>query len=364
MNTEITIIDQITQIEAQSGATLEIDIVKLTSTANRAKLITKPETDEDFVEVVEIRKELAKGRKVVSDFFMSARKGFNDKASAIIEIQKDTLENFTPEEERMKAFEKVRKDEAIRVARLEVMPARMARLAAIGFEIDLGEDWMGTLEEYVETFEDADFEIMVVQVQGAKNEADRVALAEEKAAMEAEAQAKQDKLDADKAHADAVEKAREDERRLAVEALQVEKEKFEADRKQDVQNRIDAQNRARINELVNLGLHYDDEAQSYVKDDFNVALVELKMSTHEEWAVLMKKIGDEMNRRKVVADAAEKARIETEEKDKAEKARVATAADQKYQAWVAGLGEGEFKFITQEDGSVEAYKLMSTYAKN
>ena len=52
-------------------------------------------------------------------------------------------------------------------------------------------------------------------------------------------------------------------------------------------------------------------------------------------------------------------------KEEAEARRLAEQkakeADERFQAWKAGLGEGEFKFITLENGDVEAYKLIDVY---
>mgnify|MGYP003648411404 CR=1 FL=1 len=193
----------------------------------------------------------------------------------------------------------------VREARLEAMPARMERLAAIGGEIDLGEEWMGTLEEYVETFEDADFEIMIVQVQGKKNEADRLEIAEAKAKVEADIVAANEALAAKQAASDAIEAARQEERDNAAEA---EERRLDAIRK-------DAADKARI-----------------AQEETDRVAAEVKAKADAEAAGV----------------AAMAARV----------------ADEAYQTWASNLPAGPIKFITLENGNVEAYKLVSTYAKN
>jgi hypothetical protein len=316
MSTEITVQSKVEEVIAKSGVAFELDLTQVASLAERGKAITNID-DENFVEV---KKEMQQTRKYVTTYFEDARSEFNKMSKGVIDVQKMVLAEFVPEEDRMKELEKAEKERVVREARLEVMPARMERLAAIGGEIDLGEEWMGTLEEYVETFDDADFEIMVVQVQGKKNEADKLEIAAAKAKVEADIVAANEALAAKQAAADAIEAARQEERDNAAAALKAAQDKVEADKANAEAIRLD-------------GIQKDAAEKARIKQ--------------EETDRVAAKV-------KAEADA-EAARVAAE---------VAKAADVKYQAWVEGLGEGDYKFITLENGNVEAYKLVSTYAKN
>lgn len=50
----------------------------------------------------------------------------------------------------------------------------------------------------------------------------------------------------------------------------------------------------RIAECVGLGLHYDFRAGSYVKDGFNIAMVEIKTLGDAEWAALLLEVKEKM----------------------------------------------------------------------
>lgn len=308
------------EIIKKSGVELELDITELHSLADQAKAIISVD-DENFKEV---KKSLANKRKEISEGFMDARKEFNRMSKGVIEIQNQLLDIFTPQEDRLKALDKAEKERLVREARLESLPARKERLAAIGDAVEV------TYDELL-GMEDADFEIYIVGRQSAKNEADRLALAAEKEAMEAENRRREAELAAEKAKQDAIEQARLEERQKAEDALKVEKERLKREKAEAEARRVREQQEA-----------------------------------------------EERRLDAIRKEAAEKARIEQEEKDKvaaeeqakkdAEAKRLADIkakeADEKYQAWITGLGEGEFKFITLADGSVEAYKLVGTYAKN
>ncbi len=316
--TEITIIDKIKEIENTSGAVFEINLLQVTALANQAALITDPKTEDDFVQVTEIRKDLAKYRKIVSDFFMAARKGFNEKAKAIIQIEKDTLETFTLEEDRMKAFEKVRKSKVVRQERLEALPMKVERLDAIGDEIPYDTDEILAME-------DAEFEIYINQRQTDKNEADRIEIEEAKAKVEDDIRKANEALEAKRLEADRIETARQEERDLANDKLRIDRERLETEKAESEARRI-------------------SEAKE----------------VEEQRLDAIKK------------EESEKQRIIQEEKDKAEaeaKVKIAAIAekeaDEKYQTWLKEIdyNESSFKLITLSDGSVEAYELVGTYKK-
>ena len=309
MKQEITIIDQVQDVIHTSGVVFELDINELFSLSERGKAITSV-NDKNFVSV---KKEMQQKRKYVTEYFEAARKGFNDKAKGVIDIQKLVLAEFTPQEDRLVAMDKAEKERVVKEARLEGLPVRKERIAAIGGEVILPEEWMGTFDDYLLEMEDADFEIYVVQRQAEKNEADRLALVAEREAMEAKAKASQDALNAQKAQADAIEVARVQERELAAENLRLAQQQLVDERKEA------ADRKAR-----------------------------------EEAQVIQKEKDDA--ERKVRAEADAKAAV------------AAKAADAEYQTWLSGIGCNEtnkinYKFITQSNGNVDAYAFVGTFIK-
>jgi hypothetical protein len=316
------------EVISKSGIELELDITELHNLAEQSKTITSV-SDENFKEV---KKSLANKRKEISEGFMDARREFNRMSKGVIEVQNTLLDIFRPEENRLLALDKEEKARLIKEARLESLPRRKERIAAIGGEVILPEEWMGTFDEYLLEMEDADFEIYVVQRQGEKNEADRLALAAQKEEMEAKAKAAQDALDAQKAQADAIEAARVHERELAAENLRLSEQRLEDERKA--------------------------AAARVAQDAADKVAAEEKLVKDKEHEAA----------RKVQAEAdAEAARVQAEEEK---------AANVEYQAWLLEIGwteenKSSFKFITIGEGdnqTVEAYKAVGiykkTYAKN
>ena len=323
---EITIQSKVQDIITKSGVPFELEMTDVFNLAERGKAITSID-DENFVEV---KKEMQQKRKEVTEYFEDARKEINRASKGIKSVQDLVLDEFVPQENRLKEMDKAEKERLVMEARMESLPKRKERLEAIGGEVTLPEEHIGDLDDYLLGMEDADFEIMVVQVQAAKNEADRLELEAAKAQVEADIKKVNEELAAKKAEGERIEAARQEERDRAEESLRVEKERLANEAKEIEERRV----------------RETEEAE-----ERRVAAVR--------------------------AEEAEKARIAQEEKAKAEavekvKAEAvaqgiadakAKAADVKYQAWVSGLGEGSFKFLTIEGGGVEAYKLVGTYAK-
>ena len=303
--TEITIIDQVKEMEIKSGAQFSFDLIEVSALANRATAIVAPCTDKDFEEVATVRKGLAKYRKDISSDFMDARSEFNRLSKGVIEVQNMVLDTFTPEEDRMKAFEKVRKEAVIREARLEAFPAKLERLEAIG-------DGLIEDQDAILAMEDADFEIYIVGRQSDKNEADRLANEEARLKMEDDAKAAADALALKAQEANRIEAARLEERRIGEEKLEIEKNRLQNE-----------------------------------KNDMEI-----------------RRVQEEADR-----VSAEERRVQAEviAKAKAEAQRVATAqakqADENYQAWLKSIeyDETTMKLLTLSDGTVQAYKLVSTY---
>ena len=313
---EITVQSKVEEVAAKSGVAFTVDLTEVAQLGDKAKAITSVD-DENFAVV---KKEMQQTRKYVTEYFKDARDEFNKMSKGIIEVQNMVLDEFVGEENRLKELEKAEKERVIREAREAALPERKARLEAIGGEVKLPEEHTGDLDDLLLELEDADFEIMLVKHQADKNEADRIALEEEKARVAAEAAKKEAELAAEKAKQDAIEQARKEEREAAEERNRLEKERLEREASEAEERRLEAIRK------------------------------------------------EEADKARIAAEEKAKVEAEAKAKEEAEAARVAAAAakaaDEKYQAWKSGLGEGEFKFITLENGNVEAYKLVSTYAKN
>jgi len=323
MQQEITIIDQVKDIINTSGVAFELNIDDLFSLSERGKAITSV-NDENFVAV---KKEMQQKRKYVTEYFEAARKGFNEKAKGVIDIQKLVLAEFTPQEDRLVAMDKAEKERVVKEARLEALPRRKERLDAIGDEVLDSRE--ADFDDFLLAMEDADFELYIVGRQSAKNEADRLALAAEREAMEAKAKAAQDALDAQKAQADAIEAARKQERELAAENLRIAEQRL-------VDERKEAADKKALDEARAEGQRLQEVADKIQQEKDDAA-------------------------RKVQAEADARAAHEASVAEK--------AADAKYQAWLVkiecnSLSANTFKFITLPTGNVEAYKLVGTYAKD
>lgn len=207
----ITIIDKVKEVASKSGVAFELDITQVVSLAERGKAITSV-NDPNFLPV---KKEMQLTRKYVTEYFMDARSEFNKLAKGVIEVEKTVLAEFTPEENRLIALDKAEKERLITEARIAALPAKRGRITISGIEFT---------DEEMLAMSDADFEIEYNVRLGAKLEADRIA---DQARREAE-QAKLDEeriaLQREKDAAEAVEKARAEERERAAEELQITKE--------------------------------------------------------------------------------------------------------------------------------------------
>jgi site-specific DNA-cytosine methylase len=213
---EITIIDQVKEVAEKSGVPLEIDVTQLATLAARGKEIT----DVNHPDFYAVKKEMQQTRTHLKDYFMDARRGFNQLAEGVRDVEKAVLAEFTPEEERLIALDKAEKERVIRVARLAALPAKRERITIAGVEFT---------DEEVLAMDDADFELEFAKKVAVKAEADRIAaeakLAEERAAFEAE----KAELARKKEEAERIEKARQEERERAERALKLQQE--EANRK-------------------------------------------------------------------------------------------------------------------------------------
>jgi hypothetical protein len=211
MNQEITIIDQVKDIEARSGVAFEIDITEVVSLAKRAQAVTSV-NDPNFAL---IKKEMQQKRKYVTEYFKDARDGFNKLAKGVIEVEKTVLAEFKPEEDRLIGLHKAEQERLLKEERLAALPARKERMTEFG---------VSHPDEFILEMDDATFELtfakMVAEKAAADHAAAEAALAEERAAFEAE----KAELARKQAEADAIEKAREEERERAAEQIRLAQE--------------------------------------------------------------------------------------------------------------------------------------------
>jgi hypothetical protein len=310
MSPQITITEQVKNIEARSGVPFEIDITEVVSLAKRAQAITDV-NDPNFTI---IKKELQQKRKYVTEYFKEARDGFNKLSKGVIQVEKIVLAEFTQEEDRLIGMHKAEQERLLKEARLEALPAKRARITAAGIVI---------IDEAILGMTDADFELEFAKLIAIKAEADRVAaeakLAEERAAFEAE----KAELARKQAEADRIEAARQEERERAEEALRIAKEKAEREAKEAEERR-----------------KAEDEERR------------LKIEREEREAI---------EKAEREAKEAEEARLAKEKADAEEKAK--READEKWQAFLTENNYNpETDYIQQVDaGRLKLYRFVAEF---
>jgi len=254
MNTEITIVEKVEEVVTKSGVEFEMDLTKVANLAERGKAITSVD-DENFLEV---KKEMQKTRKYITEYFKDARDEFNKMSKGIISVQNLVLGEFVPEEDRLIELDKAKKERVIQEARLEALPAKRERITESGIEF--------TDEEILE-LADADFEIEYNVRLGEKLEADRIADKERRDAEQAALDAEKAEIQRQKDEADAIEKAREEEREKAEEALRIQKETAEREKK-EAEERIEREKKEA--EEAEAKRQADEKYQAFLKDnDYN-----------------------------------------------------------------------------------------------
>lgn len=317
---EITIIDQVKDIEARSGVAFEIDITEVVSLAKRAAAITDV-NDPNFTIV---KKECQQKRKYVTEYFKDARDGFNKLAKGVIEVEKTVLAEFTPEEDRLIALDKAEKERLLKEARLEALPAKVERMRLAGVEM---------FDEDILALDDATFELHFAELVRAKAETDRLEaeakLAEERAAFEAE----KAELARKQAEADAIEAVRVEERERAAEALRLAEEKAEREKKEH-EERMIAQEKSNQERI---------EREEREKKEY--------------WEREEKERKDRIER-----EAKEKADAEIEAKRVAEEAEAERLEDEKYQAFLKVNNHNEETDIIIEDTTgTKIYRFVAEF---
>lgn len=224
---QLTIIEKVKEVATNSGVPLELDVTQLATLAERGRAITSVD-DDNFVAV---KREMQKTRTSLTEYFKAAREGFNKQAKAVIEVERVVLGEFTPEEDRLIALDKAEKERQIKEARLEALPAKRERITTAGIEFT---------DEEILAMTDADFELEFNVRLGAKLEADRLAMEEQRKAEEAKLAAERAEMERQKAEAERIEDARKEERERAERELQLAKEKAEREAREAEERRLAA----------------------------------------------------------------------------------------------------------------------------
>lgn len=287
---------------------------KLNAIVAFAKDITAdPEkiTKEELVIVAETRNKLVKTRTNIERVLKVEREDAKNYQKDVIAYEKKLIGIIEPEEIRLKEIEADTKAFNIRRVRMEKLPEMRARLATIGDEQgDVDDDFLLDLDPN-------DFEAYYNTRVSDKNEADRIALEEQKA-KEVEAQEAKNII------------------------IKTEQETT-ARKLQEAQDELDKEKR-------------DLEHQK----ELEIAKKEAQKQAQED----------------AKAEAIEKARLEKETAEKLEmeqiEAKKKQEADEKYQAWLKSIGytkENKDSFIFREkDTNIGeiiqvAYKEIGSYKK-
>lgn len=311
-----------------------------------SQVVVSDINDKDQLEAVKTNRiALRDARVAISKKGKELREGAIKFQKDVIAKEKELIAIIEPEENRLKAIEEEVKVKKIRAERMAVLPQRKERLNSIGDGVDYSDK-----DDLLLGMDDAEFDAYYNQQVANKNEADAAALK----AREDAAAAEEKRLADEKAAREREEIARKEG---AEKAEREAKEKAEREAQEEVERKLSA----RIAKCTALGLRWLPDQSSYVLDDINVAIVEIKTLSDEDWGALVTKIYNEIERRK---EAAEQKR--QEERKEAE--RIALEKEEKYQAFLKEHGwsqeQAEEFYIDRSDSTkVVLYKKVGVFVK-
>lgn len=389
-------------------------IAELTALVEATKNISATDLkDKKQLEIVKAsRKSLSEARINIAKKGKELRQGAIDFQKAVIEKEKELIAIISPEEDRLKEIEAEAKEIKQREERLAVLPQWKEKLAGIGDKETITDEALLAMDydQFITYFN---------QRVADKNESDRKAIEDEKKKNEEEAK----RLEWEKGAQAREEQARKDEKeRIEREAKEEEEEKekkrvqirenrkiwleahgfirnegdayfvnqelsmevavedvknadypFDSVVAKEVVSKTEAKEKAereaeektenRIKELVSMGLKLNISINSYVLDDFCFPMLDILTYDDDKWARVIIGAKNEMQARKVKAEAdAEQERLDKEAK--AEQARL--EADSKYKAYLVEIGymEGEDGYHTHEgDDYIHFYKPIGKFKK-
>jgi chromosome segregation ATPase len=247
----------------------EINITHLQTLATKAQALVDVDITDNMVmkEVATVRKELVSERRKIQADGKSARDEHTKINKAIKQVEDFLVGILGEDEERLKEYERQRKEMDIKEERQKTLPQRKQLLAGIGDDVEITDDEILLMD-------DATFLNYVTDRQSAKVEADRFeeeARQAEEARKEAEAQRIKDAEE--KARLDAEERVRreaEEKHQAEMKAKQDEIDRINKE-KADEEDRIKAEKEAeeaRLKDEADAKAKMEAEAdyQKWLKD--------------------------------------------------------------------------------------------------
>lgn len=282
----------------------EIDVTELHALAAKAKALVNIDITDNvkMKEVATVRKELVSYRRKIQNDGLSARDGYNKASKAIKQIEDILIAIIGEDEDRLKEFERQRKEMDVREERMATLPQRQLLLKGIGDDVEVSDDEILLMD-------DATFLNYVTQRQATKMEADEFA-----------------------------EQARQaEETRKAGEAQRIKEAGDKA--RADSEAKIKAEADAKVKEA-------NDKAQAAL-DAKEAEINKMKQEQAD----------------KAQAEAeAEEARVKAESEAAANKANMEAQA--KYQDWLSSNGYNPETDVIQDTGlDVALYRKVAVYSK-
>lgn len=305
------------------------------------------------------RLELKKARVEITTYGKALREGATKFAKDVIAREKELVAIIEPEEEKLQAIETQVKLAKEKEERKAILPARIARLEAIGEAYN---------EENLLDMDGSTFEGYFNGVLARKNEEARAEIARQQAEIDAKAEEQrkeQERLDWEAKSAEKAELARKEEReRMEQEQRNKEaREKAEAERKEKeeaerIEREEQQKRKTRTDRVLALGLVYQPDKNAFILQDnilhlnnfWTVTMEDVISLTEAEWNFKIKNIKEGI-------ESSYAELVEHERKAKLE-------ADQRYQAWLTEIGyySNETEFIIRKEGVKHvAYRAIASF---
>ena len=304
-------------------------VAELQTLVNNSKQIVEVDIkDKNQLETVKKNRiALRDARVAITKKGKELREEANAFNKAVISKEKELIAIIEPEEERLKVFEEQAKKLQLRAERLAVLPERIKEIEAINDGLPMLD------EEYILAMDATEFKEYCNKRISEKNEK-----------REKELQDREDEI-----------KRKEREKEIEEEAIRKEKEKVENEKKEEAERIV----RDRIGQLTSLGLKFNG-VDTYILEDFNVSLVEIKTDDANTWAEKFLKIKSEIVRRATEKKQKEE-QEEIERKKKEEEAKL--EADKKYQEFLQshGYDNTDAFHIIKVGTEVRLYKQVGSF---
>lgn len=254
----------------------EIDITELHALAEKAKALVDIDIMDDvkMKEVAVVRKELVSYRRKIQNDGLAARDGYNKASKAIKRVEDTLLSIIGADEERLKEFERQRKEKDTKEERLKTLPQRQLLLKGIGDDVVIANDEIllmddATFLNYVTERQAAKMEADAFAEQARKAEEERKA-GEEQRIKEAEERARIEAENKAKAEAEAKEKEAQAKAQAELDAKEDEIRKM----KQEQADKEAEAERQRLAEEARLEAEAEAQAKMEAEVDFQEWLQE------------------------------------------------------------------------------------------